>query len=47
MKAQSYKNHIRYYPPPHFIHYPIIMTLLAFSIYFSCTKRRFFNLDIY
>ena len=28
MKAQSYKNHIRYYPPHHFIHYPIIMTLL-------------------
>jgi hypothetical protein len=39
MKSQSYKNHIRYYPPHHFVYYPIIMTLLAFSIYFSCTRE--------
>ena len=39
MKSQSYKNHIRYYPPHHFVYYPIIMTLLAFSIYFSCTTE--------
>lgn len=39
MKAQSYKNHIRYYPPHHFVYYPIIMTLLAFSIYFIFTTE--------
>jgi hypothetical protein len=39
LKSQSYKNHIRYYPPHHFVYYPIIMTLLAFSIYFSCTRE--------
>ncbi|MBC7748260.1 MAG: hypothetical protein H7Z76_06750 [Methylotenera sp.] len=37
METQSYKNHIKYYPPHHFIYYPIIMTLLAFSIYFTFT----------
>ena len=39
METQSYKNHIRYYPPHHFIYYPIIMSLLSFSIYFSFTTK--------
>ncbi|MBG6110054.1 hypothetical protein IWX84_000919 [Flavobacterium sp. CG_9.10] len=39
MESQSYKNHIRYYPPHHFVYYPIIMTFLAFSVYFSCTTE--------
>jgi len=39
MKTQSYKNHIRYYPPHHFVYYPIIMAFLAFSIYFSFTTE--------
>jgi hypothetical protein len=39
METQSYKNHIKYYPPHHFIYYPIIMTLLAFSIYFTFTTQ--------
>ncbi|TDE07195.1 DUF6526 family protein [Flavobacterium sandaracinum] len=39
METQSYKNHVRYYPPHHFVYYPIIMTLLAFSIYFSFTTE--------
>ncbi|MGO4903930.1 DUF6526 family protein [Flavobacterium sp. W20_MBD1_R3] len=39
MKAQSFKNHIRFYSPHHFVYYPIIMTFLGFSIYFSCTKE--------
>ncbi|MFV8335578.1 DUF6526 family protein [Flavobacterium sp. RSP29] len=39
MEVQSYKNHIRYYPPHHFVYYPIIMTFLAFSMYFSCTSE--------
>lgn len=39
MKKQSFKNHIRYYTPHHFIYYPIIMTLLAFSVYFVFTSE--------
>ena len=39
MKKQSFKNHIRYYTPHHFIYYPIIMTLLAFSLYFVFTSE--------
>ncbi|MFV8341978.1 DUF6526 family protein [Flavobacterium sp. XS2P39] len=37
METQSYKNHIQYYPPHHFVYYPIVMTLLAFSVYFIFT----------
>lgn len=39
MEVQSYKNHIRYYPPHHFVYYPIIMIFLAFSMYFSFTSE--------
>ena len=34
MEKQFFRNSIRYYPPHHFIYYPIILTLLAFSLYF-------------
>ena len=34
MEKQSFRNHIRYYPPHHFIYYTLILTLLAFSLYF-------------
>lgn len=37
MEPQSYKNHIRYYAPHHFIYYPVIIALLAGSIYFAFT----------
>ncbi|MFV5696225.1 DUF6526 family protein [Flavobacterium sp. LB3P122] len=39
METQSYKNHIRYYPPHHFVYYPIVMTFLAFSVYFTFTSE--------
>lgn len=39
METQSYKNHIRYYPPHHFVYYPIIMAFLAFSVYFIFTTE--------
>lgn len=32
MAVQNYKNHIRFYPPHHFVFYPIIMFMLAFAI---------------
>ena len=39
MKRQSFKNHIRYYTPHHFIYYPVVMTLLVFSVYFIFTSE--------
>jgi hypothetical protein len=39
MKKQSFKNHIQYYTPHHFIYYPVIMTLLVFSVYFVFTSE--------
>ena len=37
MKTQSYKNHIRFYPPQHFAYYPVIIAFLSCSIYFAFT----------
>ena len=39
MKTQSYKNHIRFYPPHHFVYYPIIIAFLSFSVYFAFTTK--------
>jgi len=33
MEKQSYTNHIRYYPPHHFVFYPIMLALFVFSAY--------------
>jgi len=34
MEKQNYKNHVRYYPPHHFVFYPVLMVLLGYSIYY-------------
>lgn len=39
MKKQSFKNHIRYYTPHHFVYYSIVILLLSFSVYFACTTE--------
>ena len=39
MEKQTFKNHIRFYAPHHFVYYPIILTLLIFSIYFTFTTE--------
>ena len=39
MKVQSYKNHIQFYPPHHFIYYPVLIAFLALSIYFAFTTN--------
>ena len=39
MEKQTFKNHIRFYTPHHFIFYPIILTFIVFSIYFSFTAK--------
>ena len=37
MKPQSYENHIRFYPPHHFVFYPVTLILLAVSAYYAVT----------
>jgi len=42
MSEQSYKNHIRWYPPHHFVFYPLMLAMLSFSAYqayYSETER--------
>ncbi len=33
MKKQSFENHVRWYVPHHFVYYPILLALMAFSAY--------------
>lgn len=33
MSDQKYKNHIRFYPPHHFIFYPLVMILFVTGLY--------------
>lgn len=35
MEPQSFKNHIRFYIPHHFVFYPVMLILLIISVYFS------------
>jgi membrane-anchored protein YejM (alkaline phosphatase superfamily) len=35
MAVQNYKNHLRFYPPHHFVFYPIILALLVSAIYYA------------
>lgn len=37
MKKQNLENHIRFYPPHHFVFYPFTLILLGISIYFAST----------
>jgi hypothetical protein len=39
MEKQTFKNHIRFYTPHHFVYYPIILTFLIFSIFFTFTTE--------
>src|SRR6218665_640905 len=38
MKKQNFSNYIRFYPPHHFVFYPIAFLLFATSVYFSLTQ---------
>lgn len=33
MAKQSYENHVRWYPPHHFVFYPLMLALLGFAAY--------------
>ena len=37
MPVQSYKNHIRFYPPHHFIFYPIVFSAAGLCLYYRNT----------
>jgi len=39
MEKQSFKNHVRYYTPQHFVYYPLILAFLGFSVYFIFTTE--------
>jgi hypothetical protein len=39
MEKQTFKNHIRFYTPHHFVYYPTILTFIIFSLYFTFTKE--------
>ena len=39
MKAQNFRNHIRFYPPHHFLYYPLLLMFLGSSIYFAFTTE--------
>ena len=39
MKKQNLENHIRFYPPHHFVFYPVTLILLGISIYFASTRE--------
>lgn len=41
MAEQSYKNHIRFYTPHHFVFYPVMLVLIAASAYFACTEDNY------
>jgi len=38
MAEQSYKNHIRFYTPHHFVFYPVMLVLIIASAYFAWTE---------
>ncbi len=35
MSRQNYKNHIRFYPPHHFVFYPVMILLTVASFYYA------------
>ena len=37
---QNYKNHVRYYVPHHFVFYPVILILMAFSVRQAMTDEQ-------
>ncbi len=39
MATQNYKNHIRFYPPHHYVFYPVTFALLASAIYYAITDE--------
>ncbi len=41
MKTQNYKNHVQYYPPHHFVFYPVVLFLLGLGIYMSLEEHSF------
>ena len=41
MAEQSYKNHIRFYTPHHFVFYPVMLVFIIASAYFAWTEDNY------
>lgn len=39
MAVQNYKNHIRFYPPHHFVFYPVVLCMFAFAVRAAITDQ--------
>ena len=39
MNKQTFKNHIRFYTPHHFVYYPIVILLFIVSVYFAYNSK--------
>ena len=39
MVEQNYNNHIRWYIPHHFVFYPVVLGLMAFSVYEAVVNK--------
>lgn len=39
MSQQSYKNHVRFYTPHHFVFYPVLLVLLFSTIYMAASDE--------
>ena len=39
MKKQDFSNHIRYYPPHHFIFYPLVIIMCGISVAFALKEE--------
>lgn len=39
MTTQNYKNHIRFYPPHHFVFYPVVLFMGAFALRAAFTDQ--------
>ncbi|OIQ22116.1 MAG: hypothetical protein BM557_01705 [Flavobacterium sp. MedPE-SWcel] len=40
-QQQNYKNHIRFYPPHHFVFYPFMLALLAGTIFYASKSEEY------
>ncbi|KAF2518476.1 hypothetical protein E0W68_09120 [Flavobacterium salilacus subsp. salilacus] len=46
-QKQNYKNHIRFYPPHHFVFYPLMLILLAATAYYASKSEEYKQLWLF
>lgn len=40
MEEQNYRNHVRFYPPHHFVFYPLVFIVSSISLYFAVSTEQ-------